>query len=339
MREAAVFALDSATSAVASLANRRVCVTGGRGAIGTRLTRALLERGVAGVTTVGRHAPRVDSEEQIGPVVRHFIGSVLDPTTLDIAFTGCSVVFHLAGLSPAQCASDQLTHAYEINTRGAVQVIDACYRAGVSRLVHVSTAQVYGVPRALPVGEDHPAVPLSVYAASKLAAEVALQGVSRRGGVVCDVARLSNVYGGLSDPGTVIGRALSQAALGQAITLDDLAPVRDFLHEDDAVAALIALACCDADGVDYRVMNVSSGHGVSIGEMAQTLARVAAERGLGPIPVHGSHLDRASEVPSLVLDNARLCRLTGWYPKVALDEGLRRSLAERVSASGAYSRP
>lgn len=328
MIEPALF--DDSSKLSATLRGRRVCITGGRGALGSRLTHMLLSCGVDSVTTVGQHAPRTDVSPR---QVRHFIGSVMDTTALDIAFTGCSVVFHLAGLTPSQCAGDRIGLAYDVNTRGSIQVLEACYRAGVSRLVFVSTAHVYGRPVTQPVREDHPTAPMSVYAASKLAAEVALQGASHRGGIVCDIARLSNVFGASFDEGTVIGRAVSHAAARQAITLDDLRPVRDFLHEDDAVAALVALACCDADGADSRIVNVSSGRGVAIDDIARTVVRVASETGLGTLSVREPLVKGPLEVPTLVLDNTRLKRLTGWQPRVSLEEGLRRALAERLRHS------
>ncbi|MCC7009064.1 MAG: NAD(P)-dependent oxidoreductase [Acidobacteria bacterium] len=317
----------------ARLEGKRVAITGGRGALGRPLVAALLDAGVERVTTLGRQSPDVLEPALCGPSVRHFVGNILDPSAVDAAFRGCSVVFHLAGLSPAECLSRQIVRAYEVNTQGAVQVLDACHRCGVSRLIYVSTALVYGHPQFLPVTEDHPAAPLTVYAASKLAAEVALQAAASRLGVRCDIARLSWVYGTSFDATTLVGRALSQATTAHAIVLRHLGAMQDFLYEDDAAAALIALACTDGDGTASRILNVSSGVGTSVGTMARTLAGVAAEAGLGRVTVTESAAP-APASPDLVVDNARVRRLTGWMPRVELEDGLRRALRSWMQTSG-----
>ena len=317
------------------LLGSRVCITGGRGVLGARLTQQLAAAGVEHITTFGRRPPDATISQMPPTGATHAIGDILDVDALENACRGCSVVFHLAGVAHA-ARNAEVADYHRLNAIGTLRVFEACCRASVSRLVFVSSAQVYGIPRNLPVSEDHPTDPRSPYAASKLAAENHLRSRARRRGVRCDIARLTNVYGPSLTAETVIGRALHQAAVRQPITVRDFAPVRDFLYVEDAVAALLALASCDSDA-DYRVVNVSSSRGVSVGEVAQTLARVAEEEGFGSLQVVSTEDGSRDEVPAMVLDNSRLRALTGWSPTISLDEGLRQALrqlaADRQAAS------
>ena len=206
--------------------------------------------------------------------------------------------------------------------------MEACRRLGIQRLIYTSTSHVYGIPRQLPIGEDHPTAPLSVYAASKLAGEVAVQGYAASCALSCDIARLANVYGASFSTETVIGCALEQAATGGPISLRNLAAVRDFIHADDIIEALVRLAAAGDEGTGCRVVNVSTGQGVSVLEMAETLSKIATEEGLGrPDVVQGGN--RQDElVPRLILNNRRLLELTGWVPQISLEQGLRLALHE-----------
>ncbi len=311
-------------SRTGGLAGHRVCITGGRGVLGAQLTRQLAGAGVESITTFGRRAPEATIGQRSLEDAIHVVGDILDVDALETACRGCSVVFHLAGVAHAGRAAEPADY-HQSNVVGTLTVFEACRRAAVARLVFVSTAQVYGIPRQLPVSEHHPTAPRSAYAESKLAAENQLRSRASRDGVRCDIARLTNVYGPSLTADTVIGSALRQAAARQAIALRDLSPVRDFLYIEDAVAALIALASCE-DEADHRVANVASSRGVSVGDVARMLARVAEEEGFGPLEVVSAADGSPDEVPVMVLDNSRLRAMTGWTPTVALDEGLRRSL-------------
>jgi nucleoside-diphosphate-sugar epimerase len=260
--------------------------------------------------------------------IEHLTGDILNPTDLDHALRDCTVVFHLAALVHVGHSQTAPVHYFEVNGLGTAHVVEACRRVSVRRVIYTSTSHVYGVPRRLPVTEDHPTVPVSAYAASKLAGEVVLQGYAASYGISCGIARLSNLYGAAFSAETVIGRALRQVVSGQPIALHNLASVRDFIHADDVVEALVRLAAVGDDLTGCRIVNVSTGRGVSVREMAQTLASIAAEQGLGLPEVIQTGSDQSEIVPSLVLDNSRLRELTHWTPQINLEQGLRLALQE-----------
>jgi UDP-glucose 4-epimerase len=213
-----------------------------------------------------------------------------------------------------------------VNTQGTIQVLNACAESGVSRLIYASTALIYGPPIVTPVTEDHPTAPRSLLAASKRAAEVALQASAERLGVRCDIARLSEVYGASFDERSAIGAALLNGGSGRPVATPPATRVADYLHVDDAAAALIALACSDGDGAACRVVNVASGAATRVADVLSLLARIATEYGLDRMTLTEQALVRWASEADIVLDIALIQRTTGWSPRLSLEEGLRRTV-------------
>ena len=311
------------------LRQQSVCVTGGRGALGTLLVRRLLEGGAARVVTLD-NSPLIPSPETAGHErsAETVLGSILNPSDLDRALAGCTTVFHLAALAHVGRSSSAPIDCFHVNAFGTAQVLEACRRSGVQRVLYVSTGHVYGVPKKLPLREEHPTAPLSVYAASKLAGEAVVQGYAASFGLACDIARLSNVYGSSFDENTVISTALSQAAAGGPVVLRDPTPVRDFIHVDDVVEALVRLAASPEPGERERIVNVSTGRGVSVRGMTQILAKLLEEGGRAHQVVFQGGSEHGAQAPRLILDNGRLVRRTGWRPEMRLERGLELALRD-----------
>jgi len=242
------------------------------------------------------------------------------------------LVFHLAALVDAQRSHQDPLGFFEINGKGVACVMEACRRAGVQKIVYTSTSHVYGIPREVPNTEDHPTVPLSVYAASKLAGEAAVVGFAASFGIDSVIARLSNIFGGYSSPNTVVGRAVEQAASGKPIELRNLSPVRDFIHVSEVVEALVRLSAIDLIS-ETRTVNVSSGNGVSVGEMATVVAEIAFEEGLERPQVLETDTETQDPIPAMVLDHRRLEQITGWTPSMSLKEGLRLAFKEHIEGA------
>jgi UDP-glucose 4-epimerase len=213
----------------------------------------------------------------------------------------------------------------ETNTAGTAAVVDTCARLGVETLIYASTAYVYIPNGPRPLAESAATGPMSPYAISKLAGErIAAQLADRGASRVC-IARIANVYGADSQEDTVIGRAISQAGTGR-LALRDLTPVRDFIHVDDVVDGLLRLSAVCPTG--SSVVNVSTGIGTSVAEIAELVAEAAVACGSPRpvvLPVSGSTPD---PIPELVLANAKLCALTNWCPSVELSDGIYRVFAQ-----------
>jgi UDP-glucose 4-epimerase len=191
-------------------------------------------------------------------------------------------------------------------------------------VVHASTRQLYGRPRALPVNEDHPIDPPDANAVSKWAAEQYWLLERKVHGRPVVSLRLTNCYG----PGlrvkdhrqTFLGLWVRRVLEGEAFEVWGGEQTRDLAYADDVAEAFLAAA--DAPAGAY---NLGGAPPVSLRDLAEAL--VAANGG-GRYVVKDFPADRAKiDIGSYVADDSRFRAATGWMPRVKLDDGLRRTLA------------
>ncbi len=292
----------------------RVLVTGGAGFIGYHVVRELLERGyeVRVLDNLSRSSYR--EVERLCELVR---ADVRDPGALMRALRGCEAVVHLAALISVEESMREPRLYHEVNAGGTLNVVICSLKAGVRKLVYASSAAVYGEPVSLPVTEDHPTRPSSVYGASKLAGESYAMAFGHRMRVT--VLRLFNVYGSLRrvTPSAVeifMGRMLR----GDPVTVyGDGRQTRDLIHVLD-VARAFALA---VEGDHPGVFNVASGRPVEILDLVRAIASVV---GVKARVVHRP--PRPGEIRHSYASIERIRREMGFEPRISLEEGLRLTL-------------
>lgn len=203
-------------------------------------------------------------------------------------------------------------------------------RARNIRWVFVSSGgTVYGPNAPCPTTEDAPTNPICSYGLVKLTLEKYFALYKKLHGTDFVVARVSNPYGPWQDPlrGQGVIAALTYKALaGQAVEIwGDGENVRDYLYIDDAVRGLLELADSGESGEIY---NLSSGKGSTINELINIINRT-----LG-LQVNTNYADaRISDVRKSILDSNKLRKLTGWNPKISLDDGIKVT-AKWLSAQG-----
>lgn len=239
-----------------------------------------------------------------------------DATALADLWKGCQAVIHLAGVVPGRDVTPSLYRAGNVWVTAVVA--EAASRAGVGRLVLSSTSHVYGLPPVEYVAESQPLAPESAYAESKVAAEEVASALARVGGVAVVSARLGNLYGFLPADDTVVGRLVGQVRHVQPMQVRSAADVRDFTHVDDAASALVRLAGLPAP-VGTLAVNVSTGVGWSVAEVAERLARVA---GLVGAAAALRVETPAAPATRLVMDVSRLNGLVGPLTMQTIDDGM-----------------
>lgn len=196
-------------------------MTGGAGFIGANLCRMLQAAdGIDEVIAFDNLA--TGSRENLAgpdgtPVVELVEATILDPSALDQAFAGATAIVHLAARPsvPKSIADPMASH--DVNVNGTMQVLEAVRRAGGPHLVVASSSSVYGANRTLPKSEDLATLPLSPYAASKLATESYSLAYANSFGLDVLAFRFFNVFGPLQPAGhayAAVVPAFVDAALG-----------------------------------------------------------------------------------------------------------------------------
>lgn len=238
-----------------------------------------------------------------------------------------SHVFHLAGQSSVAKSWENPKLTKEVNVGGAKNLFEAVAAAGISpRILLVSSAEVYGIPKRLPISESHPIAPVSPYGESKVEQEkIALAHV--KGGMHIVISRSFNHTGPGQPPEFVCSNFAKQVAgiekgsQPPVIKVGDLKVRRDFSDVRDVVKAYLLLLEKGKPGEAY---NVCSGNAFAIGDVIEKLARLSKAK--FRVEQESSRvMDNA--VPALHGDHSRLTAATGWKPAISFDQTLADLLA------------
>jgi len=310
-------------------------VTGAHGFVASHLAKALLDRGET-VRVLDRPDPRIadlggprrSALDLLGlrAEVELAEGDLRDAEAVSAAVAGCDSVFHLAAQTIVGVARESPAETFEVNVRGAWNVFEACREHGVERVVFASSDKAYGSSPELPYREDFPLRAAYPYDASKAAADIIARSYAHAYGVPLAVTRFANIYGGgdLNFSRLIPETAIAVLDGRPPVIRSDGSPERDFLHVDDAVSAYLAIAAALAgEGARGEAFNAGGERPHSVREVVGLIA-AAAETGIEPEYLGAGTPD--GEIDRQFVDSTKLRELTGWTPKIALEDGLRATL-------------
>jgi len=311
--------------------SRSVFVTGAYGLLGSWLVRALVARGDR-VTVLRRdRAPRsallLDGVADAVDVVH---GDLNEPGLVARALGEQEIdtVFHLAAQTIVGTANRSPLGTFESNVRGTWTLLEACRLHGAQRVVVAASDKAYGASATLPYKEDMPLDPRYPYDVSKAATDMIARSYWHTFGLPVAVTRFANLYGGGDlNRSRLIPEAIGAALAGRApVIRSDGSPERDFLHVEDAVAAYLLLAdALDGDGEGARGEAFNAGGGAPH-SVRDVVARICALAGTDVEPDIRGTGTPDGEIDRQYVDASKLRALTGWEPRVDLEEGLRRTL-------------
>jgi nucleoside-diphosphate-sugar epimerase len=276
----------------------KVLVTGADGFIGSHLVKALRRGGL--------------------PVREHSMmhGNI---ASCQLEFDDVGHVFHLAGKTFVPESWEAPRAFYEVNVLGAVNVLEFCRRHGAS--ITLVSSYVYGQPRWLPIGEDHPLQAANPYSHSKIMAEDVARYYAAQFHVAATIVRPFNIYGPGQADHFLIPKILKQALDPDLdrITIADLRPRRDYLYVEDLVSLLQATMDCQSGSV----FNAGSGRSVSVAELIDLINNSLPKKK----PICSEERFRPDEVMDVVADIFHAENDLKWHPKVDLAQGLQQTIA------------
>jgi UDP-glucose 4-epimerase len=300
-------------------------VTGGAGFIGSHLVEGLLQAGwqvrVLDDLSTGNPANLAAVADRI-QLTR---GSILEPAILAAATAGCEVVFHLAALPSVALSVEQPALVHEVTATGSLHVLDAARRQNVRRVVYAASSSAYGDQPGTERTEADALLPLSPYAAAKLAGEHYCQAFSASYGLETVRLRFFNVFGPRQDAKNpysgVIALFIAAMRAGRTPTIfGDGKQARDFVYVANVVQALMRAA--DAPGASGNVYNIGNGGSTTILELVLHLNELLGK----DIRPHFAP-PRAGDVRLSQADIRRARAELGYEPAVSFRDGLAKTLA------------
>ena len=243
--------------------------------------------------------------------------NILDLDSLRRSVEGADVVFHLAAQAGVRISVKDPMKAHMANTTGTLNVLLAAKSAGVRRVVSSSSSSVYGNAHSLPVKETDPTIPISPYAASKLAAEEYCRLFYDLYGLQSVSLRYFTVYGPRQRPDMAIRIFTERALNGQRPQIfGDGNQTRDFTFVSDVVDAI--RRCADCPDPKGQPLNVCSGRTITVNQVVRRLLEAAGRPDLEPeyLPPQQGDVDHTWG------DNTRAKHLLDWEPKVQIENGL-----------------
>ena len=318
------------TSPTSTLAGRSVFVTGAYGLMGSWLVKALLERR-ARITVLRRNTGATSAltlegtEERVNVVG----GDVCDADLMERALTEYDVdtVFHLAAQPIIGIANRSPLSTFETNIRGTWTLLEACRRVSVARVIVAASDKAYGPHDELPYREDLPLQPRYPYDVSKAATDMIARSYWHAFELPVAVTRFANLYGGGDlNPSRLVPECVLAAIAGRPpVIRSDGTLERDYLYVEDAVEAYLAILGLLDDGrAAGEAFNAGGDRPHSVLEVARLACKIAGTgvdpdvRGTGAPP---------GEIKRQWMDSSKLRSLSGWVPRVELEDGLSRTVA------------
>ncbi len=305
---------------------KRVLVTGAGGFIASQLVERLLVE-----QSRVRAFVRYNSRDEVGYLreikardgLEITVGDLRNSGVVEKMVQGMDMVFHLGAVISIPYSYANPVEVVESNILGTMNVLLACKKWGLERVIHTSTSEVYGTAITVPISESHPLQGQSPYSASKIGADKLAESFWCSYGLPVVTVRPFNTYGPRQSARAVIPTIISQALSRDVVHLGNLETRRDFTYVDDTVSGFVKAAV--ADGVVGEVVNLGTGQDISIGEVANIIIAMIGRKVRIEVEEERMRPER-SEVLRLISDNRRAAEKLDWRPEVQLKDGLLKTI-------------
>lgn len=309
------------------LAGKNILVTGGAGFIGSHLVDRLIHEGcfVRVIDNLANGKLENLNRHKNNRRFRFILGSILNHASLAGAVKNIDVVFHLACLG----VRHSIKHPFEnhqVNAEGTLRILELSKEAGAKKFIFCSSSEVYGSAKYVPMDEEHPTMPHTVYGASKLAAEAYARAFNNIYRLKTVIIRPFNAFGPRShhegDAGEMIPRSIVRALNGKPIFIfGDGSQTRDFTYVEDIASGLYQAAT--HDNLIGSTYNIGNGFEVSINKVARMILKAVPNSSSRVIYLKS----RPGDVLRLYADAGSFAKKTGWEPRVSFQEGMLRTIS------------
>ena len=301
------------------LKDKEVLLTGGCGFIGSEVTKQLSEIG-ANVTIFDNLSSGKESYISSFNNVNLIQGDIRDEDAVASVVKNKEYIINLAALPFIPDSYQYPKEFFEVNVNGTMNVaLSLLKQKEVKRFVHISSSEIYGTARQIPMNEDHPTTPHSTYAVSKLAGDRVVFTLHKEHDFPAVIIRPFNAFGPNITQPYIIPEILTQLFNNNSeIKLGNIESKRDLTFVSDTARAMIlALVTDDIEG---QTINVGSQKSVSVKELVTIMSKILSKS--PSITIDKSRL-RPYDVNVLECDNTKAKNILNWSPEISVEDGLK----------------
>jgi dTDP-glucose 4,6-dehydratase len=250
-------------------------------------------------------------------------GSLTNPEAIDYAVKNTDIVFHFGVLDTIPYSHINARDYLEATIIGTFNVLNAVKKYSVQKLVHISTADVYGKVQEMPISEECPLKAQSPHISGDISAEKLSEGYYLSYNLPVAIVRLFNTYGPIQSRDAIIPTIIAQSLVEPKLFLGNMNAIRDFIYVEDVVEGLMKAA--EIPESVGEAINLGSGQGISIGSLAERIIKLL-DRDVEIIFDATRIRIQSPDIEQLVADITKANDLLSWQPKTSLDDGLKQTI-------------
>lgn len=307
------------------MADKKILVIGGAGYIGSHVVKALLHENFAVTVYDNLSTGQVCNLFEKAEFVK---GDILDSQHLEKTMAqGFDAVIHLAAKKAVGESMENPQLYSQNNISGSINIFNAMLNTGIKNIVFSSTSAVYGMPKYLPLDENHPLNPMSFYGYTKMAIEQVMNWYSKIKDFNYIALRYFNAVGYAADGSirskeknpqnllplimeTITGQREILHVFGNDYNTPDGTCVRDYIHvEDLADAHVLAIKKLLSNG-DSQIINLGTEKGTSVLEIIKSVERVSGKK-----VNYDFAPRRAGDPANVIATSAKAAEVLGWHAK------------------------
>ena len=304
------------------LKDKEVLLTGGCGFIGSEITKQLSQIG-SKITILDNLSSGKEEYIRDFPNVTLIKDDLLNDDIINSVVKNKEYIINLAALPFIPDSYFYPKEFFEVNVNSTISLaLAAIKEKKVKRFVHISSSEIYGSARYVPMDERHPTIPQSTYAVSKLAGERVVYTMHKEHDLPAVIIRPFNAFGPNVTQPYIIPEIIKQLLNGNdEISLGNVNSRRDLTFVSDTARAIILSLI--KDGITGETLNVGSERSITVKEILKMISEIMGKN--VTIKIDSSRF-RPHDVDSLVCDYSRASRLLGWNPEISIREGLETTI-------------
>ena len=311
----------SINSKISELKDKEVLVTGGCGFIGSEITKQLSSHG-AHITIIDNLSSGKEQNIKGIKNVKLIVSDLSNQEVVEKAVEGKEYIINLAALPFIPDSYYFPRKFFDVNVNATIDLaIAAIKEKKIKRFVHISSSEIYGTARYIPMDENHQTIPQSTYAVSKLAGERVIFTLHKEHNLPAVIIRPFNSFGPNVTQPYIIPEIINQMLKSNEIKLGNLNSKRDLTFVSDTARGIISALVME--GAIGEVINVGSGRAFSIRDLVSMIADILDKE--VTIKIDSSRF-RPFDVDTLICNYDRASRILEWKPEVSVKKGLELTI-------------